>query len=266
MTAAPNPPAPGGPGGHHAPNSTGTAEPAASSPRRAISAISRRSAHLLRQTPGRLALALTFILALTAVSGATSATDAGARADLIDEVSGQQGRMSVAAFDMYRALSDADSAATEAFLPGRTSQDARDGDYEDGVGRATSALVTLSAEASTKDQTSLVAELSAALPTYTGLVETARTYHRQQLPLGLAYLNNASALVHQEMLPTIKRLQNSAMDDLRAAKDDAVGFPWLATIAVVLLLALLAYWQMWLTRHTNRFVNVGLAAATLVVL
>lgn len=234
--------------------------------RRVAAAGARRSARLLRQTPGRLALGMALVLTLIAGFGAAAVTDSANRAALIGDASGQQGRMSIAAFDMYRALSEANSVATEAFLPGLTTQTALEQDYEAGLGRVSDAMVTMSIEAATQDQVDLVSELSQALPVYSGLVETARTYHRQHLPLGLAYLISASALAHEQMLPKIKQLQNTAMQDLAAAKDDAVGFPWAATVAALGALGALAYWQVWLARRTNRMVNPGLAAASVIVL
>ena len=225
-----------------------------------------RPTRLLRDTPGRLTGVLALALVLIALTGIASVSDSTGRSTTIDDATGQRGRMAIAAFDMYRALSDADAAATSAFLPGLPSSEGFDEDYDDGIARAATAITTLSAEADSAEQATMVAELSASLPIYTGLVDTARTYYRQGLPLGLAYLRDASSLVQESMLPKIDDLQAGAMDDLSGAHDDATAFPWLAGGLAVLTLGGLVYSQIHVARRTNRFVNLGLAVATVAVI
>ncbi|GAA4898825.1 hypothetical protein LX16_0875 [Stackebrandtia albiflava] len=232
-------------------------EPPAKAPR------PRRST---RSTPVRLTATLAVVLVLVVTAGVTAFFDSLDRATVIDEASGQRGRMAIAAFEMYRALSDADSAATSAFLPGQFASTELADDYETGISRASTAITTLADESTTLEQATIVAELSAGLPTYTGLIETARAYHRQGLPLGLAYLRSASALVQEDMLPKIDRLQTHAMADLGDAKGSAAGFPWLAVPACLLALLALGRGQFDLSRTTKRLVNPGAAAATLAVL
>lgn len=219
-----------------------------------------------RTTPGRLTAYLAVSLILIVTAGAIALTDSLNRGTVIDEASGQRGRMAIAAFEMYRALSDADSAAASAFLPGMSSETDLSTAYESGVSRASTAVITLADEATTPEQVDMVARLSATLPVYTGLIETARTYHRQGLPLGLAYLRNASALVRENMLPIINELQAEATSDLYDAKSQATAFPWLATLAALTALGALGYSQYHLSRRTKRVVNPGMAVATVVVI
>ena len=218
-----------------------------------------------RDTPGKLSLILAVILALIAVSGIAGVADQSSRSTTIEDASGQRGRMAIAAFSMYRALSDADAAVTATFLPGLSTHEGFADEYDEGISRASTAVATLSAEAGSQDQSDIVAELAATLPVYTGLVETARTYYRQGLPLGLAYLRDASTLVQEQMLPQLNDLQSSSMENLSGAHDDATEFPWLAVAAVIAALAALGYGQVHVSRRTNRFINVGMAAATLAV-
>ena len=217
-------------------------------------------------TPSKLMVALVAALTLIIAAGAISLADSLDRGTVIAEASGQRGRMAIAAFDMYRAMSDADSAATSAFLPGQSSDTQLSDDYQNGVSRASTAITTLAAEVTTADQADMVARLSATLPVYTGLVETARTYHRQGLPLGLAYLRSASALVQEDMLPTIDQLQAEATTDLHEAKSDATAFPWPACVALLAAMAWLVHTQVRESRRTKRAVNPGMVIATVAML
>lgn len=220
----------------------------------------------MAHTPGRMTVGLVLVLVSLLLAGASAVWDSSTRTELIDEASGQRGRMSVAAFDMYRALSDADAAITGAFLPGQSAKsDLRDA-YEAGISRASAAVTVLADEATSKRQVEQVAELSAMLPAYTGLVETARSYHRQGMPLGIAYLRDASSLVREQMLPITQQLQSSSMEELTVAKDGAAGFPWVAALLGVIALGGLGYVQYRLAKRTNRVLNIGLGSATAALL
>ncbi|MGH8882059.1 MAG: hypothetical protein ACRD0P_32725, partial [Stackebrandtia sp.] len=109
------------------------------------------SGRLLRNTPGQLTLALVAVMAFISVFGLAAIVDTSSRSTSIDEASGRQGRMAIAAFQMYRSLSDADAAITTTFLPRQSDEEAkgdedaiRDAftDYEDGVKDASTAMTT----------------------------------------------------------------------------------------------------------------------------
>ena len=68
--------------------------------------------------------------------------------------------------------------------------------------------------------------MSTQLPVYTGLVETARVYNRQGLPLGAAYLREASGLMRDKLLPAAKQLYRTETGRLADDRDGAAGFPW----------------------------------------
>jgi hypothetical protein len=95
-------------------------------------------------------------------------------------------------------------------------------------------------------------------------VETARTLNRQGLPLGAAYLREASGLMRQTLLPAAQEVYAAVTARLAAARDDAAGFPWIALPLGLLALAGLVVAQIYLTRRTNRVFNPGLVAATAV--
>jgi hypothetical protein len=109
-----------------------------------------------------------------------------------------------------------------------------------------------------------VGRVAAQLPVYTGLIETARTLNRQGLPLGAAYLREASGLMRQTLLPAAQEVYAAVTARLAVARDDAAGFPWVALPLGLLALAGLAAAQVYLTRRTNRVLNPGLVAASAV--
>jgi len=93
-------------------------------------------------------------------------------------------------------------------------------------------------------------------------VETARTLNRQDLPLGAAYLREASALMRDALLPAAQDLYRAVSSQLATARDHASAVPWLALPLALLALIGLVAAQVYLARRTNRVFNVGLVAAT----
>jgi hypothetical protein len=106
--------------------------------------------------------------------------------------------------------------------------------------------------------------LSAGLPVYAGEVETARTNNRLGLPLGAAYLREASGLMRGTLLPAARDVASRANQQLTAASGQSTGLP----LALVLLLAaavagvVLLRAQRWLSGLTHRRLNSGLMVAS----
>src|SRR5262249_57654530 len=75
-----------------------------------------------------------------------------------------------------------------------------------------------------------VRQLSAQLPVYTGLVENARTFNRLGLPVGAAYLREASALMRGQLLPAAQRLYQLATDRLGDERRGPAAFPSLVML------------------------------------
>lgn len=204
-------------------------------------------------------MALLLLAFLSAVTGAYDVRD---RAALLDDVTGRSGPLSVAALDIYQSLSEADATAASAFLAGGKEPAALRKRYQDSIARATSALATATAGANRDISAKAVTDLGNQLPLYTGLVETARTYNRQGLPVGAAYLREASGLMRQQLLPAAQRLYQSETGGLATSQDSAAAFPWFAVAVALATLAALVFAQMSLSRRTNRVFNVGLLLAT----
>ncbi|WP_203903319.1 hypothetical protein [Virgisporangium aliadipatigenens] len=215
------------------------------------------------RTPGQLFLALVAVAAMVLLSGIVVAVAAGQRSTLADEVATEDGPAADRALRLYRALSDADATVAAAFLATGVEPPALRTRYDDDIATASAALRRAAADGGGGPQ---VEVLTAQLPVYTGLVEKARAYQRQQLPLGAAYLREASGLMRDTLLPAAFELSRERRAELGADRSAAGATQEWGLIVLVVTLGLLLFVQRRLFRRTNRVFNRGLVAATLAVL
>jgi hypothetical protein len=187
------------------------------------------------------------------------------RATLVADVTTRSGPLNVQAQDIYRSLSDADATAASAFLTGGVEPAAVRTRYLDDIAQATATLAVASRTASGASASALDV-LTSQLPVYTGLVEVARTHNRQGLPLGAAYLREASTLMRQKLLPAAQQLYQVETTRLNTAQDDVATFGWPALLIGLAVVGCLVTAQVYLTRRTHRLVNRGLVAATALAL
>ncbi len=223
-----------------------------------------RARERARSTPGRLTLLLTLLAVLGLATGITGVVGAVQRADAVTAVSTASGPLAVRAQELYRSLSDADATAAAAFLSNGVEPAALRDRYQSDIAAAGDALAAAGTGTTTRAGRDAVARMTAALPLYTGLVETARTYNRQQLPLGSAYLREASGLMRDRLLPAAAQLYQLETARLADDRGAAAGFPWLSIPLGVLTLAGLVVAQRYLSRRTNRLFNIGLLGASAV--
>lgn len=211
-------------------------------------------------TPRRLTSMMVLLAALGLAAGLTSVVGVLQRSSTLDALTHRSGPLTVQAQELYRALSDADATAAAAFLSNGQEPPALRQRYQNDVAAASAAL----AEATAADGSQpTVRRLAAQLPVYTGLVETARTYNRLNLPVGAAYLREASALMRTDLLVAAKALYDTESAQQDADRRTASQFPWVTVPLFLLMLAGLVYAQRFLTRRTNRLLNAGLLGATL---
>jgi hypothetical protein len=190
--------------------------------------------------------------------------------------------LSLDAQQIYQSLSDADATAASAFLSGGLEPAAAQQRYNADIAQAAirieaaSALLGPSAartqlpgpthkQASTAGSATGddLAILSAGLPVYADEVSTARADNRLGLPLGAAYLREASALLRGTLLTAASDIYTNENGLLTSASAQATGLP-LIVIALVIGLGLgylLYRSSRWLTRRTHRRVNYGLLVA-----
>ncbi len=176
--------------------------------------------------------------------------------------------LSLDAQRIYARLSDANDAAATAFLTGGTEPAATRQRYLADIAAAGSGIEVSTARggAVSGAADADLAALAQDLPRYAGEVETARADNRLGLPLGAAYLREASALMRGTLLPRAQGLYAAENDALDGASAAATGLPLICVTAAAGLAAgfLLFRSARWLRRRTNRRLNAGLAAAGLV--
>ncbi|MFU8872880.1 hypothetical protein [Micromonospora sp. SL4-19] len=217
----------------------------------------------LRRTPGRLALATAVLIVLGIATGVAGAVGVRQRIDLVHGATARSGDLTVAVQRLYRALSDADATAASAFLTGGVEPAALRERYQSDIADAAAALAVVSAgRAGGGRGDAAVAQITTELPVYTGLVETARVYNRQGVPIGGAYLREASGLMRERLLPAVQELYEATSGELDDARDRAAAFPWFAMLLGLLTIAALVAVQRYLARRTNRVFNIGLVAST----
>lgn len=226
----------------------------------------RRIARSTRTTPGRLGIVASALVVLSVLTGFVAALAMQMKLDTITGLAEHREPLSAAAQQIYRSLSDADATASSAFLSGGSEPAELRERYEIDMAQAGAALAKAASDVGgIVEAEKQVDTLGKQLPVYTGLVETARANNRLGLPIGAAYLREASTLMRSKILPAAEELYQIDIGRLTDEQDDATSFPWLTVILTILLLAALIVAQIYLTRRTNRLLNVGLLIATIAV-
>jgi len=235
-------------------------------------------------TPTRLGLLLAvlivFSLAWGVLAGLTASQHASAAADVV----AVSEPLSLDAEQIYTSLSDAGATAASAFLAGGLEPAQARQRYQADITQAAikieaaSALVgssaartqlpgrlaerTAAANAAIGDD---LAILSGQLPAYADEVGTARADNRLGLPLGAAYLREASDLLRTKLLPAAGDIYTRESALLTSSSAQATGLP-LVVVAVLVGLGIgyvLVRSSRWLARHTHRMVNYGLLLTAL---
>ncbi|GGM90850.1 hypothetical protein GCM10011609_29950 [Lentzea pudingi] len=219
-------------------------------------ALVRRVTGLARSTPGRLSLIAVVLVVAALASGWLSTWSVNRQERALEDLATRSEPLAHAAQEVYRALQDADATAASAFLSGGLEPSQLRERYEADIAQAQAALSV--ATASSPD---LTATLAAQLPVYTGLIETARTNNRQGFPVGAAYLREASGLMRTQLLPAAQELYRAETDRVARAQDEA-NFPVVSALVALAFVIALVLIQRYLTRRTNRLLNVGLLVAT----
>ncbi|GLY70736.1 hypothetical protein Atai01_73550 [Amycolatopsis taiwanensis] len=214
-----------------------------------------------RTTPGLLTLIAVGLVALTLLTGVVGSIMAQQKKNTTEDLISHREPLTAAAQEVYRSLSDADATASIAFLITGPEPAELRGRYDADIARAGSALARAAQEA-TGDAADKVNLISQQLPAYTGLVERARANNLQGYPVGAAYLQEASNLMRTKILDAAGTLYQLDVAELEAQQSDASSIPWFTAVLLLASLAALVVTQRYLTRRTNRLLNVGLVVAT----
>ncbi|GGP53233.1 hypothetical protein [Saccharothrix coeruleofusca] len=223
----------------------------------------RRVTGLARSTPGRLSLVALLLISASLLAGALTALSVQRRSDALAALADRSEPLAFAAQEVHRAMADADATAASAFLSGGVESPRLRGRYEADVAKAAAALSAATSESTRSPELSpVLSTLSGQLPVYTGLVETARAHNRQGNPVGAAYLREASHLMRSRLLPAAQELYRAETGNVARDLRGAGALPWSELALGAVLLTALALAQRYLTRKTNRLLNVGLLVAT----
>ena len=235
-------------------------------------------------TPARLRLLLALLVLLSLGWGALAALTADQHASAAADVVAVSEPLSLDAQQIFTSLSDADATAASAFLAGGLEPAQARQRYQADITQAAiriqaaSALVGSSAartqlpghlaRQASATNTAIgddLAILSGQLPVYTGEVGTARADNRLGLPLGAAYLREASALLRGTLLPAARDINTRESALLTSASAQATGLPLLIVTVVAGLGIGYVFFRSsrWLARQTHRVVNYGLLVAAL---
>jgi hypothetical protein len=220
-------------------------------------------------TPGRLRLLALALVGAAILAGLVMASAVGARRDAAQAVSAQTEPLMVDADVLYASLSDADATAAATFLTGGLEPQVRRRRYLDDLRSASVQLTQLARQAGGLGEAGKsVSVVATQLPVYSGLVETARANNRQGLPVGSAYLRQASDLMRQQILPAASQLYALEARRLgsKYGSGTATGDVLALAAAAVVMLALLTLAQVFIARRTHRVFNVALVVSTLVLL
>lgn len=210
-----------------------------------------------RATPDRLRLLFIGTVAASLLWGAAAAWTAAVRTSAAGRVVAVSEPLSYDAQQIYQSLSDADATEAAAFLAATEPASARNRYLAD-IARAASYLEAATAAGGSQGAGSQLAVLSVKLPIYAGLVETARADNAQGLPVGAAYLAEASYLMRATLLPAADALYEQQNARLSADYQQATGLPILAIVVALTGGCALVLAQLWLSRRTRRSFNRGL--------
>src|SRR5262249_34939690 len=156
--------------------------------------------------------------------GLVSVHAVNARHSAADAVATRDEPLVAQADSLYAALSDADATAASTFLAAGDELPARRQRYVAALRKASLEVSALGRRAGDNPQAArAVATIAAALPVYSGLVETARANDRQGFPVGAAYLRQASERMRAEILPAAGSLYALAARRLAADQRTATG-------------------------------------------
>jgi hypothetical protein len=230
----------------------------------AVGRIRRRRLDLAT-TPGRLRLLLAVLVLLSLAWGALTAFTTVSYESAATGVVATSEPLSLAAQEIYSRLSDANDAATTAFLTGGIESAATRQRYQSDIAAASSGIesATASGGGDTGAAAGDLAALATGLPTYTQEMGTADADNRLALPLGAAYLREASGLMRGTLLPRAENLYAAENASLTGTSAQATGLPLICvTLVAGLALGYVLYRaSRWLGGRTNRVLNIGLVAA-----
>jgi hypothetical protein len=215
----------------------------------------------VRTTPGLFVLVGVAIAAFCLVAGLVCAAAMSSRIAREKAILDHSEPFVYAAQNLYAALSAADAAAATSFLSGGAQTPLLRARYQQALAAAASSLTDATAGAPDAGTRKTLAEISARLATYTGLVEAARANNVQNFPIGSAYLREASSLMQTGMLPEAETILTADLARVDHAQRRVASLPVVGLTLLAGVLVAIVGGSAVLFARTNRQFNLGLVAA-----
>jgi len=221
---------------------------------------------LARTTPGVVGMIAAAVAACCVIAGVVCAAQLNERIAVRNAVLDHSEPFAYSAQKLYAALSAADAAAATAFLSSGIETAPMRARYQQALADAASALADATAGATDADTRTALAEISAQLAVYTGLVGSAQANNRQGFVVGSAYLREASSLMQTALLPAAERIYTGNLAAVDQAQRAVGSAPAVGLVLLVLVLAAIGVGSVIVFARTNRQFNIGLVATTAAVL
>lgn len=214
-------------------------------------------------TPARLRAFMVATAIVTLLFGVLSAIGVDRRAASLTAADSASQQL-LAVQDVQVRLVHADAIARENYLRGGIEDGAKRATYASELAAVSNGLVAVSNRV-LRNEAATLAEVSAQLSRYSGLVEQARANNRQGFPVGAAYLRTANSLSSdmaiglQSVQASLRQQVNDSLDraDKAGAWLHATGWP---------LLIVLVLGGAWMAARFRRILNVPVVLAALVTL
>jgi hypothetical protein len=214
-------------------------------------------------SPGRL-MVIALVLLISSVTVGWFASDTlDDRTRTLENMIVETEPLAEASQVLYSSLSIADAAANSAFISGGLEPPELRARYNDAIATAGQALIQ-SVSGASIDNTDIRQDLtilSAQIPVYTGLIESARINNRLGNPVGSAYLGEASNMMQEVILPAAERLYTERADAIGDSRTNFSNAPWGVYAALMLLLAGMVATHIYVARRSRRRFNIGLLIA-----
>ena len=218
-----------------------------------------------RTTPGLVVVTAVVVAAICIAAGVVTAAAVNGRLAEQKAVLEHSEPFAYAAQNLYAASSAADAAAATAFLSGGTQTPLMRARYQQALAAAASALADATAGAPDVETRKVLAEVSAQLATYTGLVEAARANNVQGFPIGSAYLREASSSMQTKLLPGAEKVYTADLARVDQAQRRVGSLPMAGLALLAVALVAIGVGSAIMYRRTNRTFNLGLVVAAAVV-
>lgn len=229
--------------------------------------IPRRFHRFVSTTPGLMTvISVILVLAILAAGGAMAGQAANRQGDLNTLVNRTE-PVSFAAQELYNSLSVADSVATTGFVENAAGGVDTQSSYREALDTASRAVIRAAAgiDDPSSREMSLILEIQEKLPMYSSLITEAGVNNRQGLPVGGAYITQASSMMQDEILPAAGELHSSTSSEVGRQQIALTQPNWFALSGLVAAVVLLVIAQLMLAAKTNRRINPGYLAATVLM-